>query len=274
MVLSIITINRNNEYGLDKTIKSVRMQTFQDFEYIIIDGKSTDNSVDVIKRNTAAGLRITWLSEKDSGIFDAMNKGIRLASGTYLLFLNSGDTLDSETVLESLFRTNRSSDIIIGECRIVRDGQQIWLQKPKERYTLKSVINDSIPHQSSFIKRYLFQQFGFYRDDLRIMGDWEFFLRTIILHNCTVEPVHQIVSCYDASGISCNPQNQVLINQEKSRIYSDLHLANIIPDYIETDNWRLTNGSLIWASQKKGFMLFLNFIYNIARKINDSIKKR
>ena len=183
MVLSIITINRNNEYGLDKTIKSVRMQTFQDFEYIIIDGKSTDNSVDVIKRNTAAGLRITWLSEKDSGIFDAMNKGIRLASGTYLLFLNSGDTLDSETVLESLFRTNRSSDIIIGECRIVRDGQQIWLQKPKERYTLKSVINDSIPHQSSFIKRYLFQQFGFYRDDLRIMGDWEFFLRTILLHN-------------------------------------------------------------------------------------------
>ena len=274
MELSIITINRNNGPGLDETIQSVRTQSFQDFEYIIVDGDSTDDSLDVIKRHEKAGMRICWVSEKDSGIFDAMNKGIRQASGTYLLFLNSGDILDSETVLEQAFQTHHSSDILIGECRVIKDGHQIWLQKPKEKYTLGSIINDSIPHQSSFIKKALFNQYGLYRDDLRIMGDWEFFLRTIILQGCTVEPLHMVVSRYDTTGVSSDPRSMELIQQEKGKVFSDLHLTNVIPDYIEHDLWFRNNEALIWASNKKGIQKTLALLYRLACRVIQFSKRQ
>ena len=268
MELSIITVNRNNSQGLDATIKSVETQTYTDFEYIIIDGNSTDESVDIIRQHESAGLNIQWISEDDTGIFDAMNKGIGLASGEYLLFLNSGDILDSNDVLQDLFSTSHSADILIGECRVMKDDRQIWLQTPRDRYTLKSVINDSIPHQSSFIKKSLFEQYGFYRTDLKIMGDWEFFIRTIVLQDCSVEPIHLVISRYDATGISSNPQSQELIRQEKSKVFSDLHLSNVIPDYAACDDWYKKNEPIIWASNKKGIKLFLELLYKLARKMN------
>ena len=268
MELSIITINRNNSHGLDATIKSVETQSYQGFEYIIIDGNSTDDSVDIIRQHKSAKLNIQWISEDDAGIFDAMNKGIDLASGEYLLFLNSGDILDSNDVLQDLFSTSRSADILIGECRVMKDDRQIWLQTPQDRYTLKSVINDSIPHQSSFIKKALFEQYGLYRTDLRLMGDWEFFLRTIILQGCSVESVHRVISRYDTTGISSSPQSQELIRQEKSKVFSDLHLSNVIPDYAEYDDWFKKNEPIMWASNKKGIKLFLELLYKLARKMN------
>ncbi|MDR2910496.1 MAG: glycosyltransferase [Bacteroidales bacterium] len=91
MKLSIITINLNNVAGLQKTIESVVKQTFTDYEYIVIDGGSTDGSADIIKQHAN---KITyWVSEPDKGIYNAMNKGIRVAKGEYCLFLNSGDWL-------------------------------------------------------------------------------------------------------------------------------------------------------------------------------------
>src|SRR6476661_6946695 len=100
MILSVITINLNNRQGLSDTIKSVSGQTFRDFEFIVVDGDSTDGSKEVIKLNEK--IITSSLSEKDSGIYDAMNKGIRRASGDYLLFLNSGDTLVSDDTLKNV----------------------------------------------------------------------------------------------------------------------------------------------------------------------------
>ena len=101
MKCSIVTINRNNASGLEKTMQSVASQTFKDFEYIIIDGASTDASVDVIKAREADFAHIKWMSEPDSGIYNAMNKGIRMATGDYVQFLNSGDCLAAPDVMES-----------------------------------------------------------------------------------------------------------------------------------------------------------------------------
>ena len=110
--LSIITINRNNAAGLRKTIESVVSQTYTDFDYIIIDGASTDESVDVIKEYAD---RITyWVSEPDTGIYNAMNKGILKANGEYCLFLNSGDWLYDNDVLNDVFSISPTEDIVYG----------------------------------------------------------------------------------------------------------------------------------------------------------------
>ena len=110
MKLSIITVNLNNKTGLEKTVKSVCSQTFEEFEFIIIDGGSTDGSLDIIKRyedNISC-----WVSEQDKGVYNAMNKGIKMAKGEYLQFLNSGDSLINSDVLNKVFKENKTEDII------------------------------------------------------------------------------------------------------------------------------------------------------------------
>lgn len=122
MKLSIITVNRNNTEGLRKTIESVVSQTYTDFEYIIIDGASTDGSVDIIKEYAD---RITyWVSEPDNGIYNAMNKGILKAKGEYLQFLNSGDWLVDEGVLQTMIKYTDDVDILIGNIYLI-NGTEI-----------------------------------------------------------------------------------------------------------------------------------------------------
>ena len=104
MKLSIITINRNNATGLEKTMQSVASQSFKEFEYIVVDGASTDNSVEVIKSFEPYFARLKWVSEPDAGIYNAMNKGIRMASGDYIQILNSGDCLADVDVTERMLK--------------------------------------------------------------------------------------------------------------------------------------------------------------------------
>ncbi len=124
--LSIITVNLNNSAGLRKTIESIVKQTFKDFEYIIIDGGSTDGSAEVIKEFAD---KITyWVSEPDKGIYNAMNKGILHAKGEYLLFLNSGDWLADDDLLSKVFCEPRTADIIYGHMNFV-SGDKILLRR-------------------------------------------------------------------------------------------------------------------------------------------------
>ena len=129
MELSIITINRNNASGLEKTMASVLRQTHQDIEYIVVDGASTDNSVDVIK-SFSNDSRLRWISERDNGIYNAMNKGIRMATSEYIMILNSGDYLrDADTIQQmsqSLAQLGRP-DIMYGN--IIKMENKKILQK-------------------------------------------------------------------------------------------------------------------------------------------------
>ena len=112
MKYSIITVNYNNREGLKRTIESVIHQTFRDFEFIVIDGGSTDSSAEVLK---AYDEHISyWVSEKDNGIYDAMNKGIRKATGDYLNFMNSGDCFYDDDVLRNVTAYASDADIITG----------------------------------------------------------------------------------------------------------------------------------------------------------------
>ena len=102
MKLSIVTINRNNAFGLERTLQSIVNQTYKEFEYIIVDGASTDDSVTVIKKYVSEIAHLKWVSEPDKGIYNAMNKGIRMATGDYIQILNSADCLAAPEVTERM----------------------------------------------------------------------------------------------------------------------------------------------------------------------------
>lgn len=212
--LSIITINRNNCDGLRKTIESVINQTFNDFEYIVIDGASSDGSLDIIKEYSN---KITsWLSEPDSGIYNAMNKGIIRSIGEYCLFLNSGDWLFNKNVLKDAFNIKFTEDIIYGE-EIIEDNGVYKINKflLPEYVTFNSFLDSTLPHQCTFIKRNLFNVIGLYNEKNKIVSDWEWNAIALFRYNCSLRKIDMPISFYDKIGISINKQFMDLQLKEK-----------------------------------------------------------
>ena len=146
MRYSIITINYNNKGGLEKTINSVLGQSFHNYEYIIIDGGSTDGSVEIIKKY--ASQIDYWVSESDNGVYNAMNKGIGKASGEYLNFMNSGDTFHSSSALETISDLHSDDDIIIGGYYETEKGVSHTI--PPHDVTLLTLLKYTINHQATF----------------------------------------------------------------------------------------------------------------------------
>ena len=201
MMLSIISINLNNSQGLKKTIESVANQSYSEYEYIIIDGASEDGSIDIIKSHHD---KITyWVSEPDTGIYNAMNKGIKHAKGEYCLFLNSGDSLYNENVLRDCFDIEFSEDFVYGYQLIKKNGdfvEDLCLDVPYISFsTLKKA---HIPHQCTFIKRELFNKIGPYNEENKIVSDWEFIMRGLFIHGCSIKRIPVKMTVYDTSGIS------------------------------------------------------------------------
>ena len=164
MILSIITINYNNAAGLEKTMKSVLSQTNNDFEYVVIDGGSNDGSVDVIRRyEKEFGSRLNWVSERDKGIYDAMNKGIRKAQGEYLEFLNSGDCLVDDQVVERMVGELKKRDypsILYGNMlKSLSDGKILRDRCfAGEEITLQGMYHGCLNHSPAYIKASLFEK--------------------------------------------------------------------------------------------------------------------
>lgn len=223
MKLSIITINYNNTKGLEETIKSVVCQDFKDYEYIIIDGDSTDGSMQIIKKYSQY---ITyWVSEPDNGIYHAMNKGAKYAHGTYCLFMNSGDIIYNKNVLKNIFSKKYDMDIITG-VTIGKDENDIRFNTDG-KVTFLTLYRNTISHQSSFIRTTLLQKYP-YNENLRIVSDWEFWIKTIILNDCTHIFVKDIVAKINLDGISITNSEE----REKERSFV---LKNIIPSKILED---------------------------------------
>ena len=222
MKYSVITINYNNEDGLRKTIESVVNQTCKEFEYIIIDGGSTDSSVDIIKKHAA---QLTyWISEKDNGIYHAMNKGVAQAQGDYLIFMNSGDCFHSSDVLKVV--TENKEDIICG--RMLKGGSNQPSGHNKPTITLVDLMRGSLPHQAMFIKRELLVKHP-YDEKYKILSDWKFCIETIVFDNCSFRNIDTIVADYDTSGISTNSNG--LLPKERELILKELFPPRIITDY-------------------------------------------
>lgn len=241
--ISIITINYNEKDGLKRTIESVVNQTYVDFEYIIIDGDSSDGSKEIIDEYKN---RIAYaVSEPDSGIYNAMNKGILAAKGDYLLFMNSGDCFFKNDTLEL------ATQLIDGTHGIYY-GDLIYYNKKKKKFdnwvfpktlTLGFFIEHSLPHQGSFIKKSLFDSISLYNENLKIASDWEFFIIAICVERVPYKHINMVISEYDFTGISSNPDNYELVYAEKQQTFIK-YFSMMIDDYKsikELDSERIQN---------------------------------
>lgn len=200
MKYSIITVNFNNKEGLRKTIESVIRQTFRDFEFIIIDGGSTDGSVDILKEYNS---RINyWVSEPDGGIYQGMNKGIKKATGEYLNFMNSGDCFYSTDVLEKVSCYHYNADFIVGkDYHYNNETHQGHASIQPPRTTMIHFFVATLDHQSSFIKRELFNNSP-YDESHRLVSDWIFFTEKIVKENKQVQFIPDIICRREEGGLS------------------------------------------------------------------------
>jgi len=227
--VSIITINLNDAQGLQRTIESVLAQTYKDFEFIIIDGASVDESVSVIQ--THAAHIDTWISEPDNGLYAAMNKGIARAKGEYISFMNSGDTFCNAQVLEQVFANQPTADILLGRINIVRsngDIQQDFKIKQTD-VSLFSLYLYGIPHQASFVRRTLFEECGYYDETLKINADWKFFVQALVLHNKSLQHLEVTIANFDDLGISSRNKKRLL--EERQQVFKELIPERIRKDY-------------------------------------------
>lgn len=264
MKLSIITINLNDSSGLNKTIRSVISQTHNNFEYIVIDGGSADNSIEVIKSNSD---KIDyWMSEPDKGIYHAMNKGIQQAHGEYCFFLNSGDYFVDEKVLENVFNNELHEEVVFGNLLVCLNGKLVGKSMGKEKLTFLDIYGSSIKHQATFIRRELFEKFGLYNEDLRILGDWEFFLKTVGLEEISYRYLNIDISYFDNNGISNKSGD--LIEKERKIVVDKYIPTRMQPDYeflLKYSKFEiLTKYQITYFLLRimtKGIKLFENIVY-------------
>ncbi|MCA0153717.1 glycosyltransferase family 2 protein [Winogradskyella vincentii] len=216
LLLSIITINYNDAVGLKITMDSVNAQNLKEFEHIIIDGNSTDESLEVIKSFNYG--KLNYISEPDSGIYNAMNKGIKMASGKYLLFLNSGDYLKNKDVV-SMVRPYLKKDYSVLSGNIIFDEDAgPRLREHPEKITFSYLVGNAISHPSSFIKRSLFKTYGLYDESYKIVSDWAFFVKVLGLNNESFLKLPVTVSVFDTKGVSSNENNYKEVYAERRRV--------------------------------------------------------
>lgn len=252
--LSIITITYNNLAGLRKTAESVLLQTVSDFEWIIIDGASTDGTkayLDTIQdnsviepANTANNLQITncklqIISEPDAGIYNAMNKGIRLAQGEYIQILNAGDCLAATDVTERMLnalteqtaKAGQPIDILYGNMLKVDGNGKLIGKSGYTEYSLRQFYSSTLNHDCAYIRRALFDDdhYGLYDENLRIVSDWKWYLQAIGLGK--VRPVYADidVTIFDGGGIS--ETNLPLRAQERRRVLEGVLPPAVLWDY-------------------------------------------
>lgn len=234
ILLSIITINFNNKTGLEKTIESVTNQSYSDFEYIIIDGASEDGSLDIIKKYQE---KISWwISEKDNGIYNAMNKGILKAKGEYCLFINSGDVFTRSTILDEMVGYINGEDILYGNGYFMAGNNSLDKLECPSKLTLGFFCLYSLFHPATLIKRSLFDKFGLYNESNKIISDWEFFLKTTILENVKTKLIPIEIAFAEDRGISRRSDNRFLIENEKKSVlnkYLPSYVIDLMSDYKE-----------------------------------------
>lgn len=272
--LSIITINRNNAEGLRKTIESVVSQTFTDFEYIIIDGASTDNSVNIIREYAD---KITyWVSEPDKGIYNAMNKGILKATGAYLLFLNSGDWLSSNEILSKVFKVPHNNvDIITGDLITIQKdsisnivkGPAFYRAQRNEIVSLNDLYTGTLHHPVSFIKRSLFDKYGLYDENLKIVADWLFFLKVVGLNGANVQYVDLPIVYFDMKGISNT--NIDLLSTERHNQLNQVIPKQILLDYMYFND---LESKYLKLQNENSYLFHYRIVYDVAKFLNKSIR--
>lgn len=211
MKISVITVCKNAENTIEKTLQSVFKQTYKNIEYIVIDGVSTDKTLEIVDNYKD---KIAYIvSEKDTGIYNAMNKGVKLATGDVLYFLNADDSVYDENVFQDIvnaFKEN-NPDVVFGDMLCSNNRQLSDEQvnmKPGDIYKYNffnssfSFMEQSICQQVMFYKKSLFDKYGHYDESYKIYGDWEINARFMLKHNCSCKYIDRTIADFELGGIS------------------------------------------------------------------------
>jgi glycosyltransferase involved in cell wall biosynthesis len=205
-------------------------QTWQEFEFVIIDGGSTDGSAAYIASQSE---NIDyWVSEPDKGIYNAMNKGIAKATGEYLLFLNSGDHLFSDKVLEQNCQDIVNYDLVYFNLQIRNDTISKIVCYP-EKLNFSNMYAGYLPHPATFIKRTLFEVVGLYDENLEVVSDWKFFILAVFKYKCSYVKISETISTYYLDGISSSMDS----SEERNQVLNE-YFSEYINDYEELLNIR------------------------------------
>lgn len=227
MKLSIITVNLNNRNGLQRTIDSVVSQTFTDYEWIVIDGGSTDGSRELIEQYQDHFSY--WCSEPDKGIYNAMNKGIAHAKGEWLQFLNSGDWLYENTTLEKVFSKEYTADVLYGDSLYISKVKNFAHICP-DKLSLSYLYSDFLNHQSTFYNKTVFDSYS-YDETNRIYSDWQLSLK-LVLDGKVFTHLPFFIVYYNFEGLSSN------FNEQLATEYNNIK-RNTIPHHLNIDMIRL-----------------------------------
>lgn len=248
--ISIITINRNNLAGLQRTVESVVNQTWKEFEYLVIDGGSTDGSAEYIRSHN--GNIDYWISEPDNGIYNAMNKGIAKATGEYLLFLNSGDHFFNDEVLLQNHKNLKLKDLIYFNLNVVGLHEN-YIKIYPDHLSFLYFTKDTLPHPATFIRRSLFYEVGVYDETYSIVSDWKFFLESKCKFECSSCRIDTTLSTFYLDGLSSDPRNREKIVKERLKVLDLGFTTNI-----GTENQFCKKKGEVYKSNKLKFATWLN----------------
>lgn len=235
--LSIITVCKNEVNGIRRTLESIANQVFQDFELIVIDGASTDGSAEVIDEYRE---KIThFRSEADAGIYAAQNKGARAANGEYLLFINGGDAIHDDLVLQDIFSTQPSADIIYGDLLIEEhDGTETRGYSPNE-VTLDFMLRGTLWHPVSFIRNSLLGELGLYDENLKIVADYDFFVHAILVRGAETRHVNRVIARFNLDGVSSNPSMAAQHDKERTYVQKKYFSEPVLRMFEDLEKYRL-----------------------------------
>lgn len=218
--VSIITVCLNATDTIDATIKSVQNQNFKDFEYIVVDGGSIDGTVALLEKCKQENM-LQYKSESDGGIYDAMNKGIKLATGKWIYFLGSDDIFFDNGVLERLFCINeKEAQIIYGNVKYLHSGIIYDGPFDHEKISLKNIC-----HQAMFVQKSLFEQIGFFKTKYKVSADHEFNLRWMGL-NIPSMYVPETIAVYNEKGFSGQVPDQIF-NTDFDQLLIDNNIISV-----------------------------------------------
>lgn len=219
MKISIITVTYNCEKTLERTMDSVLDQGYSDLEYIIVDGCSSDGTLDIIKKYQALYPNvICYISEKDDGLYDAMNKGIRMATGEIIGIIN-GDDYYTDGTFQSIMKRFRGSttDIVYSDLIYTKDGK-VNTEHPLVADHNRLGERMSVNHPTCFVKRRVYENYGVFNTHFRIAADYELMAR-FYKQGCRFEKSEKTLAIMEAGGLSSNNWNSISEKYEIHRKY-------------------------------------------------------
>lgn len=219
MKVSIITVCKDAVKSTERTLVSLYGQTYKDIEHIVIDGGSTDGTLEILSkyRDNISVL----ISEPDSGIYNAMNKAIKLATGDLVYFLNATDTFYDENVLKKAvdeFKKHPDLELLWGDVQFVKDNKEIRIATFENINVKSDLIYNNPCHQSMFYKNEIFVKYGDYNENLPIYADYEFNVRMLVHHNVRCKYIPEVLARFELGGVSTSSDEKIKLRQKQERV--------------------------------------------------------